>query len=522
MSLGKHKPGLTDLLRGYAEGRLDSTNYPETIEQLPTFVRMVVMDVVNDPYGEVDDKKLAGWSSIGVMNMTYARVLPRNTIIAKRVNVDGPPMFVFPFFPSHLSFPCKAGEMVWVMFEKPDAAISEMAYWFCRITEPHHVDDVNHSHPGRNFETSMFPSSKERFKNEKVGKSESGENVWHELRNGPVIKTGEGRGTVPTNAILRGESEDVFERLITETDASKLTVYEPVPRYRKRPGDVVLEGSNNSLIVLGTDRNGTVADYVSPPPGEDASLIKNSKVPTIPGEDFRESSGTIDMVVGRGQTDSTLGKIADTTSIKDAAAGKKGTTLKRELDKSPDSLEKNEGDPDLKNDRSRILISQRTSVDGNLRLSKYNSKFKITDEPKGEPAIVIKTDKLRLVARSDIEILVTNYDKGKSPDGLTRKDESDDFGKWASIVIKTNGDIVMKPSDKGFIKLGDETANKALLCTDLPAVTADGKVLPTTAALTNTMGGSFGGTQIPTQGTWAKKILVTGARDPDVPKSKRE
>lgn len=516
LSQDLNKAGLQDAQVAIATGNFDKNVHLPPPPQLPTFVRMIVIDVISDPNSEIDFNKQAIWDAQKVMNMKYANVLPRNTIIAKKVNEDSPPMFVFPFFPSHLAFPCKAGEMVWVMFENPSAKHSDIAYWFCRITEPHHVDDVNHSHPGRYFEPSMFPGAEEKFKNEKAGKAESGENFFHELRNGPVVRNEKERYTSHTNLILRGEDEDIFETLIAESDAGLLTSYESVPRYRKRPGDVVFEGSNNSLIVLGTDRQGPVASYELDPE-------LSTPIPKFPANDFSGSAGCIDIVVGRGQTDETYGESADTTSIKGTSPGGKGPPLKKELNKSPGAtLSPTEGDPDLKNDRSRILISQRTSVDKNLNISGYNKKIDDTknfhDSPEGDPAIVIKTDKLRFVARSDIEILVTNYDEATAPDGRPRKDESDDTSEWASIVIKSNGDIVMKPSKSGFIKLGDETANRALLCTGEPVSSVSlGKVSKVDAKLVinNTMGGQIGVPGLKSTGTWAKKILVTGADAPD-------
>ena len=44
----------------------------------------------------------------------------------------------------------------------------------------------------------------------------------------------------------------------TNKDAPAIS-YEPVPRISKRPGDLVLQGSNNSSIVLGTERGNITA-----------------------------------------------------------------------------------------------------------------------------------------------------------------------------------------------------------------------------------------------------------------------
>lgn len=471
-------------LKDIAEGRLDSTNYKQPFVPGQAFIRMIVLDVISDANITPTEEKKKEWQARGVRNMQYADVLPRNSIIAKRVGEDVSPMFCFPFFPSHLALPCKPGECVWAMLEKPDAGDSDMVFWMCRIVEPHVADDVNHSHPGRVFEPSLNPGTIDRAKNEVNKTASSGENVFHELRNGPVVIAGEKRVTATNNMLLRGEKEDIFEFLISNTDASKLMSYEAVPRFNKRPGDVVLEGSNNSLIVLGTDRKNKVVG---------------------PKDEF--NSGAIDIVVGRGQTERTFGKETSTTKILGSTKEKKGPELKKELNKTRDVLSPDEGNPDLINDRSRILISQRTKVDENFELKKYNEDVvkDISDSSDGDAGIVIKTDKIRLIARSDIEIVVTDYEEKTSPNNSKIKSEVTNQKKWASIVIKRNGDIVLTPSDEGYLKLGGDEAKMAVLCS--PAIQAvPGQVKGT--PIVDTMGGSVGVEGAAATGQFSTKILV--------------
>ena len=490
------------LYSSVVEGK--SVNKRDTIvgeKQQSQFTRMVVIDVISDPNNIIDDKKVAYWKSIvHVSNMKYANELPRNSIIAKAVRDDKDPMFVFPFFPSHLSLPCKAGETVWVMTENPGSG-SDIAYWFCKIVEPNFVDDVNHTHAPRIYEHSMFPGT--------INISENTEK-WHELRNGPVNVRQKIRYTLPEEVYLKGGiiggngSEDSFETILTDSDASQTTQYESVPRFRKRPGDVALEGTNNTLIVLGTDRVGPIANYIEP---QDKKY--RVKIPEQSDQDLKQSAGSIDIVVGRGQSESTSGKIVSTTNIT-TSSDKKGKEIHKELGKSKEDITKLEGDPDLKNDRSRVLISQRTKVDSNFDLKKYNDSFKdkghdISDSKSGDAAIVIKTDKIRIIARSDVEIIVTGNDVKKSPDGQDIKTQKDGPDEWAAIVVATDGSIIFKPSKKGYIKLGSENASKALLCTDKDAIASDGNV--SSPPVADTMGG-FIGTSEAGQGTWAKKILV--------------
>ena len=481
-------------LQKIAEGRLNSESFQNSSPSTSTFIRMIVMEVITDPNVDlVDQNKLNSWHAMGVSNMQYASSAPRNTIIAKKVGEEVDPMIVFPFFPSHLSLPCKPGECVWAMLEKPEIAESDMAFWFARVVEPHTSDDVNHSHPGRSFEPSLSPSTKDRLENDIKGSADTGENVFHELRNGPAVKKGGKRVTAGEAHILVGEEEDIFERLLVESKASEYISYEPIPRFRKRPGDIALEGTNNTLIVLGTDRSGS---------------ISKSK--------FENASGAIDVVVGRGQTEDTFGVDAATTSITKSRGQDKGGELKREINKSLEVVKPKEGDPDFKSDRSRILISQRTSVDDNFALKDYNknvldkatvfNKEKVEDSADGDAGIVIKSDKVRLIARSDIEIIVTNFDEKTAADKKTKvKEEKTDTNKWASIVIKKNGDVVVTPAKEGYIKLGGDDADLAVLCSKaLPAQPGIVKGTP----IVDTMGGTLGAEGALPTGQFATKVLI--------------
>lgn len=475
----------SSLAARFAEGL--SVGKPSTYNPQNQFTRMIVWDVISDPNNVVDDTKIKYWQGVfNVSNIRYANVLPRNTIIANEVGDENEPMFVFPFFPSHLALPCKPGEVVWVLQENPESQFSDMAYWMCKVVQPHFVDDVNHTHQPRVTDPSFWPGTI---------KASQGAQPFYELRNGSVQVKDGNRETVTVDTYIAGKKfrEDVFEQILLNTDAGKMSQWEAVPRFSKRPGDVALEGSNNALIVLGTDRTGPTANYqILPEPND-----RRSKVPTPLAADLSGSAGAIDMVVGRGQQPPTRGNIVNTTSIVDAGKDKIGTTLKKEIGKSTQELSFQEGNPDLRHDRSRVQISQRTLPDTNFGLTQYNQNFSIADSPDGDAAIVIKTDKMRIIARSDVEILVTNFTPladGDNPDRPPIKNQEDDMDKWASIVIKANGDIVFRPSKKGYIKLGGDDADKGIVCSDGPVTATDGNI--SGAPLITTMGGAFAGSAI--------------------------
>lgn len=488
---------ITDhLVDGTARSKLEirATSEHGSQSNLPNFYRFVVLETIFDPT-IIDSDRAAYYEHVlGVGNMHYVNVLPRNTIIARRVldantSASASSLFLFPFFPPNLALPCQPGEHVWVMFENQDATRNDLGFWFCRIVEPGFVEDVNHTHPPRRNDPSFLPGTVDHAEGTDVAK--------YEFRNG---KTGirsddqKDRYTIVETATISGP-ENVYETLLTETDASKTMTYEPIPRYRKRPSDVVLEGSNNTLIVMGRDRTGAAAAF-------DINQATNFKtVIGLPGADISTpGAGAIDLVAGRGQTLTTGGVVVNSTKIDGLPTGFS------EIGKANNELVENEGDPDFFSDRSRIYIAQRTMPDTNFGLSLFNAqlsaiqfpqapitgsnveKFNMQDSTIGDGAIVIKSDKLRFIARSDVEILVTSFIKRDENDHLI---SSSDVNDYAVVAIKANGDIVFKPAKTGFIKLGGDDANKGIVCSDVAVSAVDGII--SGAPLSTTMGGFFAG-----------------------------
>jgi len=214
-------------------------------------------------------------------------------------------------------------------------------------------------------------------------------------------------------------------------------------------------------------------------------------------------SGMIDLVVGRGQTPTTGGQ----NVTNDLPATEVGKAV-------VDSVA-TEGDPDFASDRSRLVLMQKNRVDESFSLNEINIELSngefqgtasnistVSDSENGDGAVVIKSDKVRVIARSDIEFLVTTYERDEN--GKMRIIE--DTTKWAAIVLKPNGDIVFRPAEQGVLKWGGDDADKAVLCTDFPAQVNDGKV--DAPPIVTTMAGMLGGTKISNQGMWATKVLI--------------
>ncbi len=395
---------------------------------MPSFYRYVVLETIFDPT-IVDDNKASYWEhTLGVSNSHLAKQLPRNTIIAQRI-MDGrstaePPMFLFPFFPPTLSMPCQPGEHVWVMFESVGNKQTDLGYWMCRIVSSGYVEDVNHTHAPRERDPASNQGTKSMFD----GKGQTSP----DFRNGNAdvdAQTGE-RYTLAETATISGTDEKAYEKLLTETDGGKLAHVEAVPRYRKRPGELVLEGTNNTLIALGRDRTGSVAKFKS-------DTVQGKTVDALPDDDVpieKDGAGSIDIVAGRGQTAKTSGKVV------------KNSLGFTELDKLSKNITAAEGDPDMLTDRSRVLLSQKTHVDKNFGISDYNSGLKggsVNGNSAGESSVAIKSDKIRLIARGDVQLLVTSY--GATDDAGLPKDNGS-TSKWATVIVKDDGDVYVQPA----------------------------------------------------------------------------
>jgi hypothetical protein len=189
--------------------------------------------------------------------------------------------------------------------------------------------------------------------------------------------------------------------------------------------------------VLGTDRVGPYAEVKKTSP---------KKIQT----DLDGNAGSVDIVAGRGQTPTTSGVTVDSKSID-------GNNFKKELGKSESSLVAKEGDPDWVNDKSRVLVSQRTKVDTNLQIANINQEFDVSDGEDGDAAVLLKSDKIRILGRKDTQILAKD-DSGKDVTTIVAKSNGEITikAKKTSIKIDPEGNITLDA--EGVIKLGGQNA----------------------------------------------------------------
>jgi hypothetical protein len=213
---------LSNLINDYVEGELDRE---------PPIQRAVVLgiDHVGGQFSDDEDAP-------NPKNSIRARLLDGSSEIEEEEDL---PVF-WPLFPYDI-MPIKESEHVFVMFEDPE---KRSGIWISRIPQPSNVDGT----PIDN--RNIVPGTKQYEEDTSNDFSQLGaEQAIQNLEEDPGI------------ALLSPD----------------FVVENPSPMFRARVGDRVIEGSNNTIIVLGRDRPTTVEDEGTQ----------------------RESAGTIDVVAGR-------------------------------------------------------------------------------------------------------------------------------------------------------------------------------------------------------------------------------
>jgi len=371
--------------------------------------RAVVTDVISNPellYENIEaDEEYLDKKNLSEASRKIALQAPRNSLFVKLLDDRVTPTvhIAIPFFSSHVMFPVSPGEQVWVVI------MEDHIYWMSRIPGVGSVEDVNYSHKDREFITPApyNPNAKEKRDSASGGKSFV-----------PINNDGVGGEFGETKNAAPGFEPKSIQEAIT---LQKQT-YEAVPRWTPRVGDLVLQGSNNTLISLGTDRGWNKDD-------EDFS------VSNADGE-IETDRGTIDIVVGRSYLEeppkeTTEGaKGADPNRTKPRLAQTRDGEIEvdkisRLNDQTPNPAE---GDPDFYVDASRVYVSTKTAIDEKLTIKdEYREPFEGEYTDVENASIALKSSEIRIIGREDGSIRI-----------LKEKGEN---SKSASIVLMSDGTI---------------------------------------------------------------------------------
>lgn len=326
------------------------------VGDLPFLQKAVVVDILNDVEGLDSDKREEILSEIADPE-TFLRA-PNNSIIGRITTrnqdlFDSTPRIFWPYN-SQDAEPIMPGEEVFVFFVDQISS-DQIGYWWKRVTQPRDSEEPNFTHPDRKLRYYENLGTSERFNNaaaeEKPG-----------FDNGVFFKE---------ERTLSGN--DAYNKIQKNSLVKDQVVNEPVARFKKRPGDKVLQGSNASRIVLGLDRVGPVADPVRP------------------------ETPAIDIVVGYGLP-------GTPTAPKTVQNTKNQLEVNKTPEKTNESSNPREGDPDFENDKTRLYASAKTNIDQHLNIQIQGIVPSLPDSA----ALAGKSDQIRFVAREDVKITVGN------------------------------------------------------------------------------------------------------------------
>jgi hypothetical protein len=385
----------------------------------------VVVEVLNDPSFYSDDQLLEIFNNIANTSClsgdptqqafipdqdspsALRYLIPRGSLLVKIVSeglgkASDTNHLCFPFFPPHLQLPIKPGERVWVFSDKPGQNLTNV-YWMCRITAPGFVDDINYTHIDRSIlpspdETPSFPNGNDTAD----------------------------RFTIP--------DAEGFENIVNDSESMISFTPEAVPRINRRPGDLVLQGSNNATILLSDDRGWGSSD--TPSSSETSNVSKSTT------EIEKSLAGSIDIVTGRGRFLSSVDEDPSGTAprIVENSRGE------QETDKF--FVNPIEGDPDFVTDSSRVYVSMNTSGDEKLGLTYPQIDGASVETVSDSPYVIVKSDEVRIVARKDS----TNSINGS----IKIVKEGEDGTDRAVIVIQPDGSIMI---DGPKISIGSGTTD---------------------------------------------------------------
>ena len=383
------------------------------------FKQVIVLEVFSDSllYTENNIDDLLAYYGVKNVSPKTRHNLPPNTIIATDAIVgnsllDRNSKIYFPLL-SHLQLPIKPGEWVWALSISDN--VEDNSFWISRVVGSNISNDSNYTHNDKkyiNSKSNILINGKDTI--------EDGQEHKKNINKTLIINPPSTSSSSTSNEFLTELNE--YEFIINNAISSEFIQKEAVPKVSSRPDEHLIEGSNNSYILLGTDRTENKPDIEIIDIKNIKSLFKqgsikqtrysltnSSEIPDLNDDKiirFKkkqniENIGCIDLVAGKKQN-KFFSKI-------DLLSENSKKPLWKERDKSLESYKNinkleyfNEIDqPNFSDDSCRIYISQKTNVSKNFGLiwspnQNINESFS---------AIINKSDHVKLIARKDAGIV---------------------------------------------------------------------------------------------------------------------
>ena len=390
---------------------------------------------------------------LNIQNPELAEYMPINSVITSIIdnnNVDksSHDVICFPFFPPHISLPLKPGEYIWIV--KEDIKGNDYYFWMCRKVGFRQIDDLNITHAER------LDNTVEAF-SQHLTKPATTNNKLENIVN--FFNSND------TN-LYRGES---FENIQKSSVAFKEEFTgEPVPRYVKNCSDLLIQGSNNAHISLGTEKfskftleNLNTPEYYT---GRNRSEVVPERNPVSPA---------IDICIGRKLNDiMNLKNISSNTAtgenfniVKAVRVDKDTPTLENyEIDKVSKIQNKEQNlqefvDNDATNCMSRIYMSNASNIDSIFKIPDINDQnitANISDSMGNGnfSSLVAYSANSRIVGTETVKISNSN---GSSMIAMSKNgDVTIESKGGAKIILDGQGDIRIVPGANGKVYIGGE------------------------------------------------------------------
>ena len=354
----------------------------------PVLHTVVVVDVVCDVQSYTEAEKTDLKQKLN--NPEFVDSMPENSIVGRLINdgqdlTNSKPSLFYPFFSSHFALPVKPGEQVTVIYDDFQQHGLNLGRWITRVRENEFVEDPNYTHGDRKFDPSLLAPG-QRTSQQATGAD-----------NNDVPGFPNGTGVVGGYTLTQEGNQNPYNRILETSRVKNLVTFEPVPRWAKRPQELVIQGTNNTLLVLGEDRVGP------------AIRVSGSEQ-----QDRNSFAGTIDIICGRGRNNLPYSETTQPSGNDTSPVVVTNTRRKLETDKTPRKRNRTrntkEGQPDFTKDAARIYVSMNTLGDKNFGLVREDLYPSNVLKPNQIPAnntgignsyVIQKADNIRIIGRKE-------------------------------------------------------------------------------------------------------------------------
>jgi hypothetical protein len=202
------------------------------------------LPVLSDSRSTLTYRQYLSTGQNAVIDSSLVDIMPRNSILGinitggkNKTSLDKEEIF-FPFF-SHVSMPIKSGEQVWVFYD--NIAGRKIGYWISRKVGTIFVDDINYTHIDRQAIISMGLT--QNLTNKSSNRTEKVNTFGMTFPN-PSLSD------LANKTLVYKDYDSLISKSFSHDLERKEFIGEAVPRYASKCADLVLQGSNNTIITM--------------------------------------------------------------------------------------------------------------------------------------------------------------------------------------------------------------------------------------------------------------------------------